>query len=332
MKIALVTFYDDAHREMGQLTLPNKQEYCDRHGYTLIAHTKACSAPRAQGWSKDIFIRAALPFYDAVFWVDADALIVDMERPVETLLDTALDIVFGGDHINNGVFIIRNTEAMFEFLQLAWDLPNVDPEFASLAAPNSPKWSQLCMVRILKIHPGRFRYSNAGSTFSAPYFQPGYVFVLHPYGSPINRRMEYIAERMDNSQSFGAQGLDKDIARRFGNRFGTFLEFCEGSGQSGIARKLARTGWCGDLIGVDIAQSDLLLNAYWGFNSIRTHGCVQSGRYDVVSVMREVSREEIAIPLTDASLLLVPRTMQELAVGLGFLPKWDSDDYVVCAR
>ena len=48
MKIAVAMNYTEGYRELAEVTMPNKQEYCDRHGYTFIPFFNKQNPPASQ--------------------------------------------------------------------------------------------------------------------------------------------------------------------------------------------------------------------------------------------------------------------------------------------
>lgn len=295
MKIAIVTLANETVRAIGDLTAPNKTAYAKRHGYSLIVHNESLNHDRAPAWSKILAVQRALPDYDAVCWLDADIAIMEMERPLEYFLEEWCEFVAGGEAstaLNSGAFIIRNTPATRKFLQDVWELPDKEAQYAHHARIDAGNWEQDCIKFLLEMDRHRVRYNLNGFAMCSPYWQSGNRFLLHPNGSQNQRKFEYLEEALHPHETFFGKGFDNQVRDMFGSLKMRFTEFCEGDGRNGLAMKLARSGWSGDLIGVDVAQSDLLLKTFWGFNSIRTHGCPQAGTFSLVSIQRPVSAEQ----------------------------------------
>ena len=127
-KIALLTAHDEAQREVAELSSPNKATYCRRHGYDFVQRTDGFDRSRPPAWSKIRFLLEALPYYDWVFWSDADSLVTDPACPLEWFLDEQGyhvilphdDLGMGVNHVNTGNWFVRNSPWAQRFLEDAW--------------------------------------------------------------------------------------------------------------------------------------------------------------------------------------------------------------------
>lgn len=332
MKIAIVTLANHAIRDIAALTMPNMVEYAKRHNYDLIVHNEVLNFARPPAWSKIVAMQRALPNYDAACWLDSDIAIMDMEIRLEDFMDDECDLIAGGSFcapFNSGAFILRNTPAAFRFLSESWDLPLHDAEFAHHITPKASNWEQGCMQKVLHVRQQRIKSKLVGYELCSPYWQSGKRFLLHPNGSQNARKIEYLDEALHPEKSFCEEQLDTKVLSLLGNVKLTFTEFCEGNGSSGVARKLARAGWSGDLIGEDVAQSDAILKEYWGFNSIRTHGCPQAGQFHMVIIHRAVPVEHLQYAWSNyVEIAVGPKP---LSIG-GFSEVFSTERYVVLKR
>lgn len=82
MRVAVVTSVSANIAELAALTVPNKLEYCLRHGYSLIADNRPYE--EAVRTLCD-YLLAILAEYDLVWTLDADAVITNMAVPIHTL-------------------------------------------------------------------------------------------------------------------------------------------------------------------------------------------------------------------------------------------------------
>lgn len=82
MKVALVTSVSANIAGLAAVTVPNKFEYCIRHGYTLVIDNRPYSEA-----VRDIrrVLVPLLEVYDLVWTLDCDAVVTDMTRPVHAL-------------------------------------------------------------------------------------------------------------------------------------------------------------------------------------------------------------------------------------------------------
>lgn len=81
MRVLIVASVSAAIAEIATLTLPNKFEYCLRHGYSLLAANK----PYSEAVADMVSICGYLDQFDLVWTLDADAVITNMSRPVHEL-------------------------------------------------------------------------------------------------------------------------------------------------------------------------------------------------------------------------------------------------------
>ena len=155
MRLAVAMNYTEGYRELAEVTMPNKQEYCDRHGYTFIpffnqqnparlaAGEVTMSSPPDPHYDGGGYVRFEnlysamygeglkpgqtcdvnkLGGYDAVFWCDCDALIMNHTKRIEDYIeeDTTLVLVADCNRLNDGNLIAVNRG---KTRQLLWQLP-----------------------------------------------------------------------------------------------------------------------------------------------------------------------------------------------------------------
>lgn len=117
------------HRELLAESAPTIAAYAQRFGWGVVLSSETLG-DRPPSWSKIILVKELLQEFDLVFWVDADALIVDLERDLIAEIDDAADIWFAGhpqDHdpeatvLNAGVFLARSSQFTRDLLDAIWD-------------------------------------------------------------------------------------------------------------------------------------------------------------------------------------------------------------------
>lgn len=122
MKIAMLTFECDPGnwRKIGN---PNKQKYCDKHGYDFISYDQKLDHPRHPSWHKIPYMQQTLPNYDWVFWADSDSFVINSDVKIEDFIDDNKDAVFCKDDmgINAGMFMFKNSEWSFWLLEEIWN-------------------------------------------------------------------------------------------------------------------------------------------------------------------------------------------------------------------
>jgi hypothetical protein len=83
MKRILLCGYDEAMKELGDLTAPLQQAYASKHGYDFKCH-RIYSRDVMAYWEKLYFVRDALNEYEEVHWVDSDIVITNPNRFFQT--------------------------------------------------------------------------------------------------------------------------------------------------------------------------------------------------------------------------------------------------------
>ena len=125
MKIAIVTFYNEAIADYGSLTSRINQIYCKKHGYTWIVNNTPSYKNRHPAWENLPTLLTHIDNYDYVVWIDADAFFYTDSHSMESILTLYPndDFVCSRDlgnipdgEINTGIFAVKNTEYAKKFL------------------------------------------------------------------------------------------------------------------------------------------------------------------------------------------------------------------------
>jgi hypothetical protein len=135
--LCIVTAYtpEGQWKELGDISVLTMREYADRHGLDLKVFTDGFDNSRAPTWSKIRFIKRVLPDYDWIWWLDADATIMNQKIDVRSFLESTADILACKDApapegcgiLNAGSFFVRNCPFSFWILNEVWkreDLAN----------------------------------------------------------------------------------------------------------------------------------------------------------------------------------------------------------------
>ena len=118
------------HVEMLEQSAPTLRAYADRWGWEVEIATELLS-DRPPAWSKIKLVRRLLDEYDYVFWVDADALFVNIERDVLAEIDESADVwlVHHWQYhdeqalvANAGVMVLRSTQFARDLLDAIWEM------------------------------------------------------------------------------------------------------------------------------------------------------------------------------------------------------------------
>lgn len=117
------------HRELLAQSAPTIAAYAARHGWSVVLTSEDLEPSRPASWSKVKLIQELMPQYDYVFWVDADAIIVDLDRDLLAEVGDDADAWFARHPqaydadaavLNAGVFLVRSSTFAEELLQAMW--------------------------------------------------------------------------------------------------------------------------------------------------------------------------------------------------------------------
>ena len=119
------------HRELMAESAPSMVAYARRHDWSVVLTSEPLNGERPPSWGKLQLIRELMSTYEYVFWVDADAIIVDLDRDLLAEIDTAVsDIWFarhpqdrdpGATELNAGVFAVHSTDWSRRLLTEVWN-------------------------------------------------------------------------------------------------------------------------------------------------------------------------------------------------------------------
>lgn len=131
MKILVFTYWDNrskdkySFKDIGLLTNPSKEEYCKKWNYDF-EYFEIDKYDKEIGWFKIETIKRKLEsgYYSWVFYVEADAMIMNHTIDLNSILDNNYDIVLaknsiskGWEGLNCGVISVRNSEWSIKFLE-----------------------------------------------------------------------------------------------------------------------------------------------------------------------------------------------------------------------
>lgn len=120
MDVLILTGYDDAFAEIGDVTTPGKKAYAERYGYAFEC-VRDYPADVHPSWHKLKMLQDRIDHYAAVVWFDADTVITNpeinvMDLAAGTILTASQDwCAPANEHpedakgINFGNFILRRT-------------------------------------------------------------------------------------------------------------------------------------------------------------------------------------------------------------------------------
>lgn len=127
MKLAMMTFYNDAIKHYGDITSKINQMYCNIHNITWVVSNEPKYKNRHPAWENLPLLLEHVDSYDYVIWIDADAFFYIDALNITTYINEHpdVDFIFSRDlgnkcppegEINTGIFIVKNTEYSKKFL------------------------------------------------------------------------------------------------------------------------------------------------------------------------------------------------------------------------
>jgi hypothetical protein len=238
MSVAVITFNDVPiinqtfkYERLGRMAMENRQIYCDRHDYRLIADVPI-ARDRPSCWAKIPAILDAFEDNSWVLWADSDTLIFDHSRKIEDFVDPEFDLIVQSHEqffrtlgipldrglsrmpINTGVFLMRASAWAREFLHRAY----MQTQFISRGEVWNGIGEQEAMISILRQNPefrNRIKYVD-GLQNHPRFFRKGDLFV-HFYGNHAPHRLplpecEEVLARWENANR-RAEPFPADIRR-----------------------------------------------------------------------------------------------------------------------
>jgi hypothetical protein len=108
-KFAIATLYMPNYNYLAELVNPNKESYCNQHGYNYLKKKDGFSY---LGFDKIRFLRENIENYEWIWWQDLDSIVTNPQIRIEDIIDSSSDLIISYDRcgINAGSFLIRNSE------------------------------------------------------------------------------------------------------------------------------------------------------------------------------------------------------------------------------
>ena len=148
MKTAIVTAYNDRYSPVGDVTSQVAHAYAMYHGHDFICWKNDwLSEGRPPAWGKVRAIQQALETHDWVFWIDADAMFLDLKYDIRELIDEKYSIILAAEPlpegltINTGVAWYKKHHTTNFLLKKTWDQED---------CINHSWWEQGAMISVLR--------------------------------------------------------------------------------------------------------------------------------------------------------------------------------------
>jgi hypothetical protein len=147
-KIAIVTLATPDIWEYAKYGVLTKQSYSKLHGYDFHLYKVPLDETRPAAWSKLKIIGKHLPFYDWVFWSDADSIIMNPRITLSSLIAQAPEkkmLMTRGPmgKYNTGQWLVRNCRWAADVLEKTWKEVSVLDAWLT----NNP-WEQQAFINL----------------------------------------------------------------------------------------------------------------------------------------------------------------------------------------
>jgi hypothetical protein len=147
-KRVIATVSVGLHKELFFLAQSNLEQYAKLHNYEISNCRNTLDSSRPIAWTKILHILQLMENYEEIFWIDADAIILDGTVDVSTVVKRDSDLAWvyhenlNQSHPNAGVMFIRVNTATRRLFELANQQRDLD---------NHPWWDQAALMRALGI-------------------------------------------------------------------------------------------------------------------------------------------------------------------------------------
>jgi hypothetical protein len=126
--VALVSAGTGPYEELLDITRPSRRRFADLHGMTVVETTDLLCGDRPASWHKVVLMQHLLASgrFDAMVWLDADAIVVDPSVDPVSELSPQVNLAvvhhrFGPETVPNaGVFVLRAGQWSVDLLEAMW--------------------------------------------------------------------------------------------------------------------------------------------------------------------------------------------------------------------
>tara|TARA_R100001509_G_scaffold157460_3_gene121583 strand:- start:1591 stop:2199 length:609 start_codon:yes stop_codon:yes gene_type:complete len=144
MNIGVISFECPPNNDRA-LSFPNKQKYCDKHGYTFLSYTESLNEYCHPSWSKILYLIKHLRDFDWLVWTDADTYIINSDIKLESFIKNGKEFIIQCDTegnytaINAGVIFVKNSQFCYNLLKIWWETHTME----MCRNLNNDEWEQL---------------------------------------------------------------------------------------------------------------------------------------------------------------------------------------------
>ena len=152
MKFLVIQIWDShchegpSFSEIAKITTQSTKEYCELHGYDFIFLDKNPDESRHISWGRSKLIRDNLDYYDWIWAIDSDLMIMNHTIKLENIIDNNYDVIVAAnenkiDRINTGSILWKNS---------AFSRRLIDDMYKDEEFPNKGFWEQSSLIKQIK--------------------------------------------------------------------------------------------------------------------------------------------------------------------------------------
>jgi hypothetical protein len=206
-------FYDSAYAPAGDAVARVNAAYAEANGYsynfvTQVSRFHGLEHSRCPSWYKVSFMLQELPKCEWFLWVDADALIVNKNFQLDSLVQPDKDLLLSSDSGGYcaGVLFIRNTAWSLELLR-TWLFCGEVGDDAPFSMPRKNRvGDQGALVALIKSFPriaGRVSHipTELIQNPECPYCSD--AFIMHYWGNCLGPDYALIRKAADDYEREG---------------------------------------------------------------------------------------------------------------------------------
>jgi hypothetical protein len=226
-KIIIAQFYT-SNVEYGPYAEAINKKYCEEKGYTYFCEKDTDKIiqklkGRSATWYKPILIKEIISTYNPeyILFLDIDAIVSDFNQNIEDFIDEKYDLTFTkdiGHHsiLNAGVFVLKNTEWVKDFLDLWYysaeiykgkDCPEIDkPEERDeiVGYYKTALWhDQTCLTLLYKSNKDIQNHIQIIESNQINHYKPNegnFIFHAYAYGHVPFRGIDVIHNEVFNRE------------------------------------------------------------------------------------------------------------------------------------
>lgn len=185
--ICMLSFATPDISSYAEKIFKNNRLYAEKYGYDWEEHWEVLDESRPPAWNKILYILKALEKgYDWIFWIDADAVVMNDSISLTNFIDDRYDFILCKDAFcwNTGAWFIKNSTEAKEMLEYTY----AKEEFTD---SSSFAWEQgafinSCFEKGSRIKVLKQRDFNSVAKETRQFFPEGHTFEVGVFKFVLN--------------------------------------------------------------------------------------------------------------------------------------------------